>query len=249
MTYQTALVLEALAAGREHGWDIMDATDLPSGTVYPILRRIEEEGWCGPSGSARATARREQRPPRRYYELTVAGHARLGEARARFRAMADARRPHGAALEAGMMLHLSLAILRLFARLVPSRYRDAWLQEWESELRARRSRLAMQGAITRYEEIDMLRRVLGSFHDAAWLRRQFTLDADIVHDLKHGMRVWRRHPASTLLTVTVLALGIGATTGIYTVSMRCWFDSCPIAIQNASCSCSKLIPPIAEPSR
>ena len=44
LTYQTALVLEALAAGRHHGWDIMDATDLPSGTVYPILRRIEEEG-------------------------------------------------------------------------------------------------------------------------------------------------------------------------------------------------------------
>jgi DNA-binding MarR family transcriptional regulator len=61
MTYQTALVLEALAAGRHHGWDIMDATDLPSGTVYPILRRIEEEGLAraralgaGERGSARA---------------------------------------------------------------------------------------------------------------------------------------------------------------------------------------------------
>ena len=32
-------------------------------------------------------ARREQRPTRRYYELTPAGVARLGEARARFRAM------------------------------------------------------------------------------------------------------------------------------------------------------------------
>ena len=88
MTYQTALVLEALAAGRHHGWDIMDATDLPSGTVYPILRRIEEEGLVRAKWEREGAARREQRPPRRYYELTNAGHARLAEARARFRAMA-----------------------------------------------------------------------------------------------------------------------------------------------------------------
>jgi DNA-binding PadR family transcriptional regulator len=89
MTYQTALVLEALAAGRQHGWDIMDATDLPSGTVYPILRRIEEEGLVRARWERDGIARREQRPPRRYYELTPAGMGRVGEARARFRAMAS----------------------------------------------------------------------------------------------------------------------------------------------------------------
>jgi PadR family transcriptional regulator len=87
LTYQTALVLEALAAGRHHGWDIMDATDLPSGTVYPILRRIEDEGLVRARWERESEARREQRPARRYYELTVAGVTRLGEARARFRAM------------------------------------------------------------------------------------------------------------------------------------------------------------------
>jgi len=87
LTYQTALVLEALGAGRHHGWDIMDATDLPSGTVYPILRRIEEEGLVRARWEKESEARREQRPARRYYELTPAGVTRLGEARARFRAM------------------------------------------------------------------------------------------------------------------------------------------------------------------
>jgi DNA-binding PadR family transcriptional regulator len=87
MTYQTALVLEALAAGRNHGWDVMDATDLPSGTVYPILRRIEEEGLVRARWEHESEARREQRPTRRYYELTPAGVTRLDEARARFRAM------------------------------------------------------------------------------------------------------------------------------------------------------------------
>src|SRR5262245_7949528 len=87
MTYQTALVLEALAAGRHHGFDIMEGTDLPSGTVYPILRRIEEEGLVRARWERDGKARREQRPPRRYYELTAAGTTRLAEARARFRAM------------------------------------------------------------------------------------------------------------------------------------------------------------------
>src|SRR5262245_5980556 len=87
MTYQTALVLEALASGRYHGFDIMDATDLPSGTVYPIRRRLEDETFVRACWEREGLARREQRPPRRYYELTAAGVARLGEAWARFRAM------------------------------------------------------------------------------------------------------------------------------------------------------------------
>jgi PadR family transcriptional regulator PadR len=87
MTYQAALVLEALAAGRHHGFDIMDATDLPSGTIYPILRRLDDEGLVRSRWERDAVARREQRPPRRYYELTAAGEAKLAEARARFRAL------------------------------------------------------------------------------------------------------------------------------------------------------------------
>jgi PadR family transcriptional regulator PadR len=87
MTYQTALVLEALAAGRHHGFDIMDATDLPSGTVYPILRRLNEDGLVRSRWERDTVARREQRPPRRYYELTATGETRLGEARARYRTL------------------------------------------------------------------------------------------------------------------------------------------------------------------
>ena len=64
----------------------------------------------------------------------------------------------------------------------------------------------------------MFRRVLGSFHDAAWLRRQFTRDADLVHDMRYGARLLRKNPGFALLTVTVLALGMGATTGIYSVA-------------------------------
>src|SRR5262245_21252768 len=43
LTYPTTLVLHALANGSGHGFDVIDATGLASGTVYPILRRLEEE--------------------------------------------------------------------------------------------------------------------------------------------------------------------------------------------------------------
>ena len=39
MTYATAMVLYALDRGSRHGFDIIDATGLRSGTVYPLLRR------------------------------------------------------------------------------------------------------------------------------------------------------------------------------------------------------------------
>jgi putative ABC transport system permease protein len=116
-----------------------------------------------------------------------------------------------------MILRLSLAVLRLFAKVVPARDRDEWLAEWESELQARRERLASHHRLTPEQELDMFRRVLGSFHDAAWLRRQFTLDADVVHDFKHGARLLLRSPGFALLTISVLATGIGATTGIFSV--------------------------------
>ena len=64
----------------------------------------------------------------------------------------------------------------------------------------------------------MLRRLASSFRNAGWLRRQFTRDADLVHDVRFGARLLRRNPAFALLTITVLALGIGMTTAIFSVA-------------------------------
>jgi PadR family transcriptional regulator, regulatory protein PadR len=87
LTYPTALVLQALANGFHYGFDIMDATGLQSGTVYPILRRLDREGLVDSSWEKQAIAQKEQRPPRRYYEITRAGAELLGQAAERFRAL------------------------------------------------------------------------------------------------------------------------------------------------------------------
>lgn len=83
LTVPTSLVLDALARGARHGFDIIDRTALPSGTVYPILRRLERDGFASADWEDAVIAQAEQRPPRRYYELTPAGRALVGEARAR----------------------------------------------------------------------------------------------------------------------------------------------------------------------
>jgi DNA-binding PadR family transcriptional regulator len=76
------MVLVALARGIRHGFDVIDATGLPSGTVYPILHRFEHAGLVRARWEAVQRARDEQRPPRRYYELTGAGAEALKEAMA-----------------------------------------------------------------------------------------------------------------------------------------------------------------------
>ena len=84
LTYPTTLVLHALAQGFRHGFDILDVTGLPSGTVYPILRRLEHEGLVSADWEDVVIAREEQRPPRRYYEVTPAGHLLLKTALERY---------------------------------------------------------------------------------------------------------------------------------------------------------------------
>jgi PadR family transcriptional regulator PadR len=85
VTYPTALIMHALANGYRYGFDIMDVTGLPSGTVYPALRRLEHAGAVGSSWEDSEAAQREQRPARRYYELTPDGVELLAKSVKRFR--------------------------------------------------------------------------------------------------------------------------------------------------------------------
>lgn len=89
ITYPTTLVLHALMQAHHHGFDIIDVTGLPSGTVYPILRRLDAEGLVKSRWEKEGVARREQRPPRRYYELTPSGRLFAAEAIGRYRALHD----------------------------------------------------------------------------------------------------------------------------------------------------------------
>ena len=73
LSHSAALILRTIDCGYFYGFDIMDVTGLPSGTVYPALRRLERDGLITAKWEDESTATAEQRPARRYYRMTKAG--------------------------------------------------------------------------------------------------------------------------------------------------------------------------------
>jgi DNA-binding PadR family transcriptional regulator len=98
MTLPTQLVLRALLmepTGEMYGLQVCAEAGLPSGTIHPILARLEGFGWLESRWEDGASAQREGRPRRRYYRLTVDGAERariaLAQATASVRAIAALR--------------------------------------------------------------------------------------------------------------------------------------------------------------
>ena len=85
LTYATATILQAVSNGYLYGFDIIDITGLPGGTVYPALRRLEESGYLSSQWEKPSIAQNEPRPQRKYYELTKPGRETLAEAVKRYR--------------------------------------------------------------------------------------------------------------------------------------------------------------------
>ncbi|MBQ1030767.1 PadR family transcriptional regulator [Micromonospora sp. SD19] len=95
ITIPVAKVLAALLAEpdeQHYGLDLMRLTGLPSGTLYPVLHRLQGAGWLASDWEAidPATA---GRPARRYYRLTAEGVAQARRTLAELRAAIPDGRP------------------------------------------------------------------------------------------------------------------------------------------------------------
>ncbi len=88
-------VLLADPSAPHYGYDLMKAAKLPSGTLYPMLARLQQEGLVDSEWEPQRPDA-GGRPPRRYYRLTAEGArvARFELAQARVPAR---RVPHGPA--------------------------------------------------------------------------------------------------------------------------------------------------------
>ena len=85
MTLPTQLVLRAFLADPKqelYGLEIGSAAGLPSGTVHPILARLEGLGWVASTWED-IDPRLQGRPSRRYYKLTASGEHNARDALAR----------------------------------------------------------------------------------------------------------------------------------------------------------------------
>jgi PadR family transcriptional regulator PadR len=86
MTLQTQLVLRAMLAeptAQCYGLQLCEETGLQSGTIYPIVARLEQLGWVESSWEDPREHVAEGRPRRRYYRLTDAGAEQARDALAR----------------------------------------------------------------------------------------------------------------------------------------------------------------------
>ena len=84
LSHTTAIILQAVAVGHIYGYTIMEVTGLPSGTVYPALRRLERDELIRSQWERQSIADEELRPPRKYYKLTRAGVTTLEASRKRY---------------------------------------------------------------------------------------------------------------------------------------------------------------------
>jgi PadR family transcriptional regulator, regulatory protein PadR len=93
LSITSVCVLQAIAAGYQYGFDIIDQTQLPSGTVYPALGRLERDGLVKSAWENEQDAHADGRPARRYYKLTAPGVRALSDAAAFYRSLLPAGKP------------------------------------------------------------------------------------------------------------------------------------------------------------
>ena len=204
LSYTALFVLQALAQGHRFGFDIMDATALPSGTIYP------RSAASNPPASSRRPGKTTSRHDRRIGR----GGGTTGSRRPA--ANSSSRRKRGTAPSpgcfrnggaheppAGSRNHPPLRVPRADP---PARAMD---EEWLAEIEARCQAQSL-GARAQSQPT-ALRRALGSPRDAAllrlstWSRRR--LEPGWRADLRDAWRGWRRTPLQSALMVVSLTIG------------------------------------------
>lgn len=88
LSLASAIILRAVRDGHCYGFDVMEATGLPSGTIYPALRRLEEAKLVRSDYHA-AAASESEGPTRKYFRVTTAGKRALEAASQRFPVLAS----------------------------------------------------------------------------------------------------------------------------------------------------------------
>jgi DNA-binding PadR family transcriptional regulator len=84
LSHTAAIILQAIDAGHEYGFSVMETTGLPSGTVYPALRRLERDGLIRSQWESQRVADADQRPARKYYRITRSGKTTIEASQKRY---------------------------------------------------------------------------------------------------------------------------------------------------------------------
>jgi putative ABC transport system permease protein len=102
--------------------------------------------------------------------------------------------------------------IRAAALLVPAVQRDEWRREWRAELAS-------------LDDLPIpvrrpVRRALGAFADAFWLRQRSVADFDWIDDLRIGARQLTQHTGFAAMTIGILSIGLAATVTMFSVTQQ-----------------------------
>src|SRR5438270_9669882 len=84
LSHTAAMILKAVESGHVYGFGVMEVTGLPSGTVYPAMRRLERDGLIRSRWERQSIADAGGRPARKYYQITRSGRATLEASQERY---------------------------------------------------------------------------------------------------------------------------------------------------------------------
>ena len=110
-----------------------------------------------------------------------------------------------------------LAIVRAMSWIVPDFLRGEWVAEWNGELTYAWRNAHRRGESPLLTHSRLLWRSLGASIDALWLWRRHGAMNMLGLDLKYASRSLRRRPGFSAVVILTLALGIGATTAVFSV--------------------------------
>jgi MacB-like periplasmic core domain len=108
-------------------------------------------------------------------------------------------------------------VIRAISLLVPEHLRDEWRLEWESEITHDLGDRLARGESATAARLILFMRSVTAVRDALYIAGRRRGESMIAQDLRFAMRTTARRPGLSLALVLTLALGIGATTAIFSV--------------------------------
>lgn len=108
-------------------------------------------------------------------------------------------------------------IIRALSWLVPASRRREWVAEWTGELTHHARERAAAGESRLVTTLALEARCVGAVADAVWLRRHHGATGRLAQDVRQALRLTTRRPGFSAVVVLTLAIGIGATTAVFSV--------------------------------